>query len=264
MNIAVHPKARASDGRPSHIAEAEWRVRLDLAAFYRLVSHFGMAQLVFNHITARVPDEAGHFLINPYGLHYDEVTASNLVKVDYDGRIVDGSGSEINPAGFIIHSCVHRARKDVHCVAHTHSRAGVAVSCLKEGLTLLNQEAMMFHNKIAYHDYEGIAVDPDEQQRLVGHLGHRAVLMLRNHGLLVAAESVPQAFRYLYFLEQSCRLLMDVLSAGRPFNAPGEALMDKVCRQFEDGVAATGTGGETREWAAMLRMMDRKDPSWRD
>ena len=265
MNVAVHPKARAADGRPAPVPEAEWRVRLDLAAFYRLVSHFGMAQLVFNHITARVPNEAGHFLINPYGFHYDEVTASNLVKVDYDGNVVDGSGSEINPAGYIIHSCVHRARKDLTCVAHTHSRAGVAVSCLKEGLIPMNQEGLQFHKRIAYHDYEGLAVYEDEQARLVANLGDKDVLILRNHGLLACGRSIPEAFRRIYYLEMACRLQLDVMATGRPWSPPTPEVCDHTADQWHAGAAGIGTGNDesTREWPALLRMLDRKYPGWR-
>ncbi len=261
MNIAVKPADRPAAG----IAAAEWKVRVDLAAAYRLVHHYGLSQFVYNHITARVPGEEGIFLINHYGLAYDEITPSNLVKVDYDGHVVDGSGREINPAGFIIHSCIHRARKDVACVAHTHSRAGVAVSCLDEGLIPLNQEAMQFHSRVAYHDYEGMAVYADEQARLVASLGDKHTLILRNHGLLSTGRSVAEAFRRIFFLEQACRLQMDVLSTGRPFSPPAAAVVEHTAAQWEHGAAGIGTGQDeaTREWPALLRMLDRKDPSWR-
>jgi len=261
MNL-VTPRSAV---RPSHISDAEWQVRVDLAAFYRLVHHYGMSMLVFNHITARVPGPQHHILINEYGLAYDEITPSNLVKIDLDGKVVDEGEHEVNLAGYIIHSCVHRARKDVNCVVHTHSRAGVAVSCLKEGLIPLNQEGMMFYGRVAYHDYEGLAVYEDEQKRLVASLGDKEVMILRNHGLLATGRSVAEAFRRIYYLEIACRLQLDVMATGRPFAPPPPEVCEHTHRQFEDGAAAIGTGKDqqTREWPAMLRLIDRKFPGWR-
>jgi ribulose-5-phosphate 4-epimerase/fuculose-1-phosphate aldolase len=261
MNV-VSPRPAA---RSSAISEAEWQARVDLAAFYRLVHHHGMAMLVFNHITARVPGPEHHILINEYGLAYDEVAPSNLVKIDLAGNVVDDGEHEINRAGYIIHSCVHRARKDVACVAHTHSRATVAVSCLEEGFIAMNQEAMQFYGRVGYHDYEGLAVYEDEQQRLVANLGDKDVLLLRNHGVLVTGRSVPEAFRRLYYFDMACRLQMDVLTTGRPWAAPPPEVCEHTRRQFEEGVAAIGTGKDnrTREWPAMLRLLDRKYPDWR-
>jgi ribulose-5-phosphate 4-epimerase/fuculose-1-phosphate aldolase len=261
MNL-VTPRSAV---RPSHISDAEWQVRADLAAFYRLVHHYGMSMLVFNHITARVPGPQHHILINEYGLAYDEITPSNLVKIDLDGKVVDEGEHEVNLAGYIIHSCVHRARKDVNCVVHTHSRAGVAVSCLKEGLIPLNQEGMMFYGRVAYHDYEGLAVYEDEQKRLVASLSDKEVMILRNHGLLATGRSVAEAFRRIYYLEIACRLQLDVMATGRPFAPPPPEVCEHTHRQFEDGAAAIGTGKDqqTREWPAMLRLIDRKDPNWR-
>jgi ribulose-5-phosphate 4-epimerase/fuculose-1-phosphate aldolase len=262
MNVVARRPA-ALEGR---ISEAEWRVRVDLAAAYRLVHHYGMALLVYNHITARVPGPDHHFLINEYGLAYDEITPSNLVKVDYDGNVVDGSGREINPAGYIIHSCIHRAREDVGCVVHTHSRAGVAVSCLEDGLMPMNQEGLQFYGRVAYHDYEGMAVYEDEQARLVANLGDKEVMILRNHGLLAAGRTVAEAFRRIYFLEIACRLQIDVLSTGRPWSPPAPEVCAHTAEQWVQGAAAIGTGQDeaTREWPALLRMLDRKHPSWRD
>jgi len=229
------------------------------------VHHYGMSMLVFNHITARVPGPQHHILINEYGLAYDEITPSNLVKIDLDGKVVDEGEHEVNLAGYIIHSCVHRARKDVNCVVHTHSRAGVAVSCLKEGLIPLNQEGMMFYGRVAYHDYEGLAVYEDEQKRLVASLGDKEVMILRNHGLLATGRSVAEAFRRIYYLEIACRLQLDVMATGRPFAPPPPEVCEHTHRQFEDGAAAIGTGKDqqTREWPAMLRLIDRKFPGWR-
>ncbi|MCW5773243.1 MAG: class II aldolase/adducin family protein [Rhodospirillaceae bacterium] len=260
MNI-VAPRSAAS----SHaFSEAEWRARVDLAAFYRLVHHYGMSMLVFNHITARAPGPEHHFLINEYGLSYEEVTPANLVKVDLDGNVVDGTGREINPAGYIIHSCIHRARKDVACVVHTHSRAGVAVSCLKEGLVPLNQEALQFHGRIAYHDYEGMAVYEDEQKRLVANLGDKDVMILRNHGLLATGRTIAEAFRRIYYLEIACRLQLDVLSTGRPWAPPAPEVCDHTAKQWQTGAAGIGTGSDeaTREWPSQLRLIDRKYPGW--
>lgn len=261
MNI-VAPRAAAPTSRMS---EAEWRARVDLAAFYRLVHHHGMSMLVFNHITARVPGPDHHFLINEYGLSYDEVTPANLVKVDLDGTVVDGTGREINPAGYIIHSCIHRARKDVACVVHTHSRAGVAVSCLKEGLIPMNQEGLQFHDRIAYHDYEGMAVYEDEQKRLVANLGDKDVMILRNHGLLATGRSIAEAFRRIYYLEIACRLQLDVMATGRPWSPPTPEVSAHTAKQWQGGAAGIGTGADevTREWPALLRLLDRKYPGWR-
>jgi ribulose-5-phosphate 4-epimerase/fuculose-1-phosphate aldolase len=261
MNL-VTPRPAA---RPTAIADAEWQARVDLAAFYRLVHHHGMSMLVFNHITARVPGPEHHILINEYGLAYDEITPANLVKIDLDGNVVDEGAHEVNRAGYIIHSCVHRARRDVNCVAHTHSRAAVAVSCLKEGFMALNQEAMQFYGRVGYHDYEGLAVYEDEQQRLVANLGDKDVLLLRNHGVLVTGRSIPETFRRLYYFEMACRLQMDVLTTGRPYAAPPPEVCEHTRRQFDEGAAAIGTGKDhqTREWPAMLRLLDRKYPDWR-
>jgi ribulose-5-phosphate 4-epimerase/fuculose-1-phosphate aldolase len=251
--------------RPTAISDAEWQARVDLAAFYRLVHHYGMSMLVYNHITARVPGPDHHILINEYGLSYDEMTPANLVKIDLDGNVVEAGEHEVNRAGYIIHSCVHRARHDVNCVAHTHSRAGVAVSCLREGLIPMNQEGMQFYGRIAYHDYEGLAVYEDEQQRLVANLGDKDVMILRNHGVLVTGRSTAEAFRRLYYLEMACRLQMDVMSSGHAYAPPPPEVCEHTRRQFEDGAAAIGTGKDrqTREWPAMLRMLDRRYPDWR-
>lgn len=264
MNIATPPDTK----KPDHIPADEWAVRLDLAACYRLVAHFGMADLVYNHITAAVPGsaEAGRklFLINHYGLRYTEITASNLVKVDLDGNLVDApEGAEINPAGYVIHACIHAARPDAKCVLHTHSRAGVGVSCLKEGFVPLDQGGLQFLNAIAYHDYEGMAVDTDEQERLVADLGDKNAMILRNHGLLTCGASIPHAFRRMYYLERACQLQMDVLQTGRPINHPAGPVAEHTARQWQSGAAGIGAGEYTREWPALLRMLDEKDPSWR-
>jgi ribulose-5-phosphate 4-epimerase/fuculose-1-phosphate aldolase len=250
-------------GRGQQWSAAEWQTRIEVAACYRLVLHFGMTDLIYNHITARVPGSDHQYLINPYGLMYDEITASNLVKIDLDGNILEDTEYEINPAGFVIHSAVHGAREDVVCVIHTHSRAGVAVSALKDGLIPVNQGGFQFHNRIAYHDYEGFALDAEERKRLVADLGGKRVMILRNHGLLTTGRSVAEAFRQLYYLEQACRAYLDALQTGREIVLPPEHVREHTAQQWEGGAAGIGTT-VLREWPALLRMLDRRDPSYRD
>ncbi len=242
---------------------AEWEMRVELAACYRLIDHFGMTDLIYNHVTARVPGAHHQYLINPYGLMYDEVKASNLVKIDLDGNILEETPFEINPAGYVIHSAIHGARDDVICVIHTHSRAGAAISALKEGLIPVNQGGFQFHDRIAYHDYEGFALDAAERRRLVEDLGDRRAMILRNHGLLTAGRSVAEAFRLIYYLEQACQIRLDALKTGREINLPPESVREHTARQWEGGAA--GIGSTTlREWPALLRMLDRRDPSYRE
>jgi ribulose-5-phosphate 4-epimerase/fuculose-1-phosphate aldolase len=243
---------------------AEWATRVELAACYRLIKHFGLNDLVYNHITARVPDSDHHYLINPYGLAYDEVTASNLVKVDLKGNILEPTEHDINPAGYVIHSAVHGAREDVTCVIHTHSRAGTAISALREGFVPVNQAGFQFHNRVAYHDYEGFALDLDERRRLIADLGAKRVMILRNHGLLVAGRNVPEAFRLMYYFEESCRAYLDVLHTGREIQLPSEEVREHTAQQWEAGAAGIGSGAAAyREWPALLRMLDRQDPSYK-
>jgi len=241
------------------MARNEREVRVHLAALYRLIAHFGMDDLVFTHITARVPGEPGHFLINPYGMMFDEITSSNLVKIDHDGNLVEPSSYPVNRPGFVIHSAVHMARPEVNFVAHTHTRAGIAVSCTKDGLLPLNQFALQFHNAVAYHDYEGIANDEDERERLIAHLGDKNAMILRNHGLLTCGETAGQAFSLMYYLEQSCRIQVDVRAMGSKIVIPPEAVQDKTAGQY-----STGRTAGQREWPALLRMLDRIDPSYRN
>ncbi len=190
----------------------EQYLREELAACYRLIAHYRMSDLIFTHISVRIPGPEHHFLINPYGLMFDEITASSLVKIGLDGRAVEPSPHAVNPAGFVIHSAIHGAREDAHCVLHTHTRAGCAVAALECGLLPVNQISMEFYGKVAYHDYEGVALDLDEQQRLVRDLGDKPVLMLRNHGLLTVGATVSQAFLRMYYLEKAC----DIQIAARP------------------------------------------------
>jgi ribulose-5-phosphate 4-epimerase/fuculose-1-phosphate aldolase len=197
------------------VSEAEWDARVNLAACYRLVDRFEMTDLIYDHITARIPGQEHHLLINLYGLMYKEMTASSLVKIDLDGTIVwkPDSNNGYNHSGYVIHGAIHRARPDVAFVLHTHTRAGMAVSCMAEGLLPITQTSMRFYNHIGYHDYEGPSKDLDEQERLIGDLGPHNALVLRNHGLLTCGPSVPEAFNLMYQLEMSCRAQVDVMSA---------------------------------------------------
>jgi len=192
--------------KPAGMAAEEWAVRLELAALYRAFDWLGWTELIYNHITAKVPGPEPHYLINPYGLWYSEVTASNLVKVDLAGKSVDGSKFPVNIAGFVIHSAVHAARADAHCIIHTHSTAGSAVSCKKDGLRYDNFYSAILHGEVAYHDFEGVTTDTGEQGRLVKSLGRKSILILRNHGLLVACPGIPEAFTTYWTLQRACEI----------------------------------------------------------
>lgn len=270
MNVATLSREdKPDDARPAGIEEAEWAVRVDLAAAYRLIDHFGMTDLVYNHITARVPGPGHGILINEFGLHYSEITASSLVKIDLDGNVLDaplpdGGDRKVNYAGYVIHSCIHRARHDIQCVLHTHSRATMAVSCLEQGLVPMTQEGLQFYNRVAYHDYEGMAVDLDEQGRLVADLGRYNAILMRNHGAVTVGATVSEAVRRMYYLESACRVQLEVMQAGAPVHMPTPEVCEHTARQWEQGEAAIGGGATpTFEWAAMKRLLDRKDPSYR-
>ncbi len=240
---------------------AEWQMRIDLAACYRLADLFDFSDIVWNHITAKVPDTE-HFLINRFGLRFDEVTASNLVTLDADGNVIDpgtaSSEEDINVTGYVIHSAIHAARPDVHCVMHSHSENGLAVSVLKEGLITMVQDAMPFHNRVAYHDYEGLATDTDERERLAASLGKKMVMILRNHGLLTCGETVGEAFMHMYYLEKACKVQMQVLASGRDFELPAA----DVCEQAANQYSLFPYG--KYEWPALLRLADERSPGFRD
>jgi ribulose-5-phosphate 4-epimerase/fuculose-1-phosphate aldolase len=244
------------------VSPEEWQMRVDIAACYRLVALFGMNDLVYNHISGRVPGEEGHFLINPYGYAYEEVTASSLIKIDFDGKVVldSGTGYGVNLAGFVIHSAVHRARADVGCVIHTHSPAGMAISALKCGLLPLTQNAMFF-GRIGYHDYEGPAVDLDEQQRLVRDLGDSAAMILRNHGLLTAGATVCEAFVVMHWLEKACQAQLQAMACNTELNLPDPKTVALTNERYKPGQRRRIT---ELEWPAMLRMLDRRDASYRE
>jgi ribulose-5-phosphate 4-epimerase/fuculose-1-phosphate aldolase len=242
------------------VSEEEWAVRVDLAACYRLAAHFAMTDLIYTHISARVPGPEHHFLINAFGLMWDEITASALVKVTIDGDIVeDTTGNGINRAGYVIHSAVHRARSDVACVMHTHTQAGVAVSAQEEGLLPISQHAMRFWNAIAYHDYEGLALEMEEQARLVRDLGRHQAMILRNHGLLVCGESIAQAFDLMYYLERACRIQVTAMAGGGRLRRPPAEVAEKTARQF----GGLPYKAKKTEWKALLRMLDKTDPSYK-
>jgi ribulose-5-phosphate 4-epimerase/fuculose-1-phosphate aldolase len=240
-------------------AVAEARVRVELACAYRLASQFGWHELIYNHITVRVPGTE-HFLINPFGLLYREVKASNLVKVDLAGRIIGDATYPINPAGYVIHSAIHGARHDVNAVMHTHSTAGLAVACQKEGLLPLSFPACFFTGKIAYHDFEGITLDMDEQSRLLASMGDKPVMILRNHGLLTTGRDVADAFNTMFNLQRACEVQIAAQAAGMgALNLPSRAVADKVAHQVDHGA-----NDSALVFAALMRWMDDIDPSYRD
>ena len=243
-------------------AEGEAVLRRQLAAAYRLVDYFGWTELIYGHLTARVPGDQPHFLINPFGLNYDEVTASNLVKIDVDGNPVGESKHPVNYAGFVIHSAIHMAHQARHrAVMHTHTRAGMAVSATREGLLPISMNATAFHGNLAYHDYEGVSLELDERSRLLKDLGDRTAMMLRNHGLLTTGRSVAEAFLRLYRLERACQIQVDAGSAGT-ISVMGDNVAGKSRAQLE-GFSEDNTAGGDLEFAALIRKLDKIDTSWR-
>ncbi len=240
------------------------QIRIDLAAAYRLIHRLGLDDSIYTHISARLPGPQHRFLINPYGLRFEEVTASNLVTVDLDGQVIDDPiGLGINPAGFTIHSAVHAARADAICVLHTHTVAGVAVSSQKDGLLPLNQWSMQFTDRLAYHDYEGIALDLDERQRLVADLGDKFVMVLRNHGMLTCGRSVAEAFKLMHNLERSCRAQLAIQSSGAAIMPLSTAVASKTAGQYASFYDSMEIAGKPDgEWAAFKRMLERSDPDF--
>jgi ribulose-5-phosphate 4-epimerase/fuculose-1-phosphate aldolase len=245
--------------------DAEYQLRRELAAVYRLVAHFGMTDLIFTHISARLPGPDHRFLINPYGLLFEEITASSLVVVDLRGRIVEPSPYPVNPAGFVIHSAVHAARPDAMSVLHTHTRAGCAVAAQVEGLLPVNQMSLEFYGRVGYHDYEGIALNHAEQDRLVADLGDHPALILRNHGLLTVGDSPAQAFTRMYYLNKACEIQVSAMSGGT-LSLPSPEVCDYTAQQFtgEATVDYTDDQGSGLLWAALLRLVDRIAPDYAD
>ena len=241
------------------VSDEEWQLRVDLAAAYRLVALYGWSDLVFTHISARIPGPEHHFLINPYGLMFDEITASSLVKVDQACNKLSDSPFPVNPAGFTIHSCIHAARDDAGCVLHTHSRAGVAVSAQKCGVLPISQQSTFVLGSLAYHGYEGVALREDEQPRLQADLGTNNYLMLRNHGLLTVGKTIPDAFLSMYIFESTCRIQIDAQAGGE---------LQMVDPRILDGMAhvmktATAGMGANLAWPALLRKVERSDPGYK-
>ncbi len=249
----------------SKYSAAEWQTRVDLAACYRLADMFGFSDIIWNHITAKVPNTE-NFLINRFGLRHDEISASNLITLDIDGNVVDpGSASDdrsndddVNVTGYVIHSAIHAARPDLHCVMHSHSEHGLAVSALKSGLIPMIQDAMPFYKQVAYHDYEGMSTEVAERQRLAASLGDKKVMILRNHGILTCGATVGEAFILMYYLERSCRTQMQVLATGQEYTVPSDAVCAAAAGQYE--IFPHGK----YEWPALLRMLDLQQADYKD
>jgi ribulose-5-phosphate 4-epimerase/fuculose-1-phosphate aldolase len=239
----------------------EWAVRVDLAAAYRLVAHFRWDDLVFTHITARVPGPEHHFLINPYGMLFDEITASSLVKIDLQGHKVGDNPWPINPAGFTIHSAIHAARHDVRCVLHTHTLNGVAVSAQEGGLLPLSQQSIFVLQSLAYHDYEGVALREDEKPRLVADMGNKSFLMLRNHGLLTVGRTVAESFQAMYLFEAACAIQVRAQAGGGPLIKVKQEIIDTAMEQARE--VSNGMGPHQLIWPGLLRRLDRVDDSYR-
>ena len=243
------------------VDEVEWRLRVDLAACYRIIAMYGWDDLVFTHVSARVPGPDEHFLINAYGMLFEEMTASSLVKVDLDGNTVLESPYPVNPAGFVIHSAIHQARPDVGCVLHTHSKAGVAVSAQPGGLRPISQTSLFAYATLAYHDYEGVALHDDEKPRLVADLGDKNCLMLRNHGLLTTGPTVADAFLLMYVFETACQIQVMAQGSGAELLEVPDPIVDGITAQAEQ--VTRGLGGQL-VWPGLLRKLDRQDASYRD
>lgn len=256
--------AHRSTSIRDRVSEEEWAARVELAALYRIIHHFGMTDLIANHITMRVPDGSGHILINAYGLTYDEVTASNLYKITIDGDVVLKPEVDLglNATGYVIHGAIHAARDDLHVVIHTHSAAGTGVSAMKCGLLPVSQHAALIDGQIGYHDYEGVALNLEERERLVANLGSGNLMILRNHGLIACGRTCAEAFLNIYRLEMSCKMQVAALAGGID-NAgliSGEAL--ETTRNIL--IAHPSIGSGELQWRAMLRRMDRIDPSYKE
>ncbi len=241
------------------VSAEEWQLRCDLAACYRLVAAYGWSDLVFTHVSARIPGPDHHFLINPYGLMFDEITASSLVKVDQDCRKLSESPFPVNPAGFVIHSAIHAVREDAGCVLHTHSRAGVAVSAQKGGVLPISQQSTFVLGSLAYHDYEGVALRDDEKSRLQADLGDANYLMLRNHGLLTVGRTIPDAFLFMYVFENTCRIQIDAQAGGELVHVD-PAIMQGLAQVMK---TVTVGQGSALAWPSLLRKLDRMDPAYR-
>lgn len=257
MNALLEP------GLSARVHPDEWKARVELAACYRVFAMLGWTEMIYNHITVRLPDSATdgqkQFLINPFGLHYSEVTASNLVKIDLQGRVLGGSTHRVNPAGFTVHAALHDGLPDAHCVMHTHTTAGVAVACLQGGLQQTNFYSAQLHDKVAYHDFEGITIHADEGPRLIRNIGTRQAVILRNHGLLTWGHTLPQAFVILWTLQRACEVQLATFSMGAAIPVPAEVAQKSThdALQFQP---AFGAGQDVFD--ALVRQVDKIDNSY--
>ena len=242
------------------VSDEEWQLRVDLAAAYRLVALYGWSDLVFTHISARIPGPEHHFLINPYGLMFDEITASSLVKVDMACNKLHDTPFPVNPAGFVIHSAVHEARPEAGCVLHTHTRAGVGVSAQKGGILPISQQSTFVLASLAYHDYEGVAFRPDEKPRLQADLGEANFLVLRNHGLLTVGKTIADAFLSMYIFENTCRIQVDAMAGGSELLSVNPSILAGMGEVMK--VATAGQGAQLA-WPALLRKAERLDPGYK-
>lgn len=249
------------------VGPEEWELRVQLAAAYRMIDLMGWSELIWTHTTVRVPGNEHHFLINPYGFRFDEVCASNLVKVDTHGNIIGDQAQEINPAGFVIHSAIHMTRPDVRCIMHTHTVAGMAVAALEEGLLPISMYALGYYERVAYHDFEGPSLDLDERQRLAANLGDKNVLILRNHGLLTCGETVAQGFVRMYRLQRACEVQLAAQSTNSKLVVPPKHICELSAERSDDFLVAEGDKGYSRnpnpEFTALMRLLDKKDDSYR-
>lgn len=244
--------------------QTEIKLRLELAACYRIFDYLGWSEMIYNHITVKLPDQNGQFLINPYGLHYSEVTASNLVKVDIDRNIVEDTEFSVNPAGMLIHSAIHRVRDDAHCIGHIHSTAGMTVACQQEGLRIDNFYSVLLYNKVAYHDFYGITVMDDEKDKLVTSLQNKNFLILKNHGLLTCGNTIADMFMNMSILNRACEIQVSVDQTGKKVN-PVDTSIGKMTEQLiELQMANKPLPNGALEFAAMQRIIDRTDDSYRD
>ncbi len=241
------------------VSDEEWAIRVDLACAYRMVAHYGWDDLIFTHLSARIPGPEHHFLLNPYQLMFEEVTASSLVKVDTQGNPVEPTPFITNPAGFTIHSAIHMAREDALAVMHVHTPAGQAVSAHSQGLLPLTQTAMLIREDVAFHDYEGVAVDLDERERLVANLGGKSAMILRNHGTLAVGKNVGECFLKLYFLERACQAQVMALSAGEELSMPPQGSPEVTAQQGAMGLAVAAN---LLAWPALKRKAYRLDPGF--
>ena len=236
-----------------HFSDEEWINRVNLAACYHLADHFQMTDIIWNHITSKTSKDKETFLINKFGLRYNEITASNLLEIDLEGNVISGDG-EINYTGYVIHGAVHKAKENIHCVMHTHTRAGLAISCLKEGLKPIFQDAAIFHNRVSYHDWQGMSTEVEECKDIAKNLGNNKVMILRNHGLLTCGETIGEAFILMYYLDKACKNQLDTISTGLETIEPSDNIMEYAAGQYEDPRFRLGK----HEWPALLRLLDEK------